>query len=116
MKMTLRISPALLISIPVAVLVAQDQPWQHKSAAQWTEQEAQAILSDSPWAKPTVPIVERTANGRQRGMGGMGGGPGVRIGGIGVGGMGGPKMGGRNGGMGRPPAQTDPGVDGAEGS
>lgn len=120
MKMTIRSICLLLVSIPVAFLAAEDQQWIHKSPAQWTESEAQAILSDSPWAKQVWPTVERSSNGRQQSRGGMGGNGagtgGARIGGIGLGGLGIPGMGGRRGGLGRSPSQTDPGVDGSEGS
>jgi hypothetical protein len=121
--MNIRNSRPLLVLIPLALLAAADEQWKDKPAAQWTEHDAQAILSDSPWAKQVVPAVENSSNGHQRsrvgtgGTGGSGAGiPGIRIGGIGIGGMGGPRMGGRGGGMGRPTSQTDPGTGGSDGS
>ncbi|MEO8658187.1 MAG: hypothetical protein ABI693_06940 [Bryobacteraceae bacterium] len=104
--MSIRSSRFLLCSLPIVFLAAQDLSWKGKPPSQWTEAEAQSILSDSPWSKETSPAIDRTANGR-RSSGGMG-----RVG-VGMGGMGGPRMGGRGGGMGRNPSQTDPGADGS---
>lgn len=41
--------------LPVALLVATfllaREPWQEKPAARWTREEAEAVLTDSPWAR-----------------------------------------------------------------
>lgn len=73
-------------------------PWSQKPVASWTEKDAEATLSNSPWAKSTTPDVQprrqQSSNGMGRGGGRRGG-----IGGIpGIGGIGGI---GRGGGMGR---------------
>jgi hypothetical protein len=91
-----------LLPISMALLAAGDQPWKDKQVAEWNEDDARQILSDSPWAKTVHPTIVRSANGGQRGSGGgMGRGGGIGIGGIGIGlpGMGGM---GRRGGMGGP--------------
>lgn len=71
------------------LLAAAEDSWKDKPAAQWSDAEAQQILTDSPWARPVTPLFNPT---RQRGMG--------RRGGMGGGGLGMP--GGRRGGMGYP--------------
>ena len=76
----------------IAALAAD--PWRTKKPADWTDKEAQRILSDSPWAKKAV--AEMSFGG----MGGPGGGMGGRGGGMGGPGGG---MGGPGGGMGGPP-------------
>jgi len=82
----------------IAALAAD--PWRTKKPADWTDKEAQRILSDSPWAKKAV--AEMSFGGMGGPGGGMGG-PGGGMGGPG-GGMGGPGggIGGRGGGMGGP--------------
>lgn len=90
-----------------ALAAATDQPWKDKPVAEWSESDARQLLSDSPWAKPVAPRIQRRSNSRQGSRGGMGRG-GINIGGIGIGG---PRIGGRGGGMGRVPT-TDPGVGG----
>ena len=84
----------------MALLAAGDQPWKNKQIAEWNEDDARQVLSDSPWAKTVTPTIDRSANGGQRRSGGgMGRGGGIGMGGIGIGlpGMGGM---GRRGGMG----------------
>lgn len=75
------------------------QPWKGKPLAEWSEDDARQVLSNSPWTKVVTPKVERSEGGRggyggRRGIGGIGG-PG-----MGGPGMGGPGMGGGRGGMG----------------
>jgi hypothetical protein len=82
------------------VLTAGDQPWKDKQIAEWTEDDARQVLSDSPWVKTVTPSVGRSASdGQRRSGGGRGGG--IGIGGIGIGlpGIGGV---GRRGGPGGP--------------
>ncbi len=90
----------LVLSVPF-LLLATD-PWRDKPVAQWTPDDAKEVLTDSPWARQVVPIVNHSNNSNQRGGrgGGMGrGGIGIQL--PGIGGMGGPGM-GRGGGGGGP--------------
>jgi hypothetical protein len=74
-----------------------DEPWKDKESAQWSEEDAKQVITDSPWAKTVLPEVARANNGSRPGGGGGRGG-GIGIGGIGIGlpGIGG--MGRRGGG------------------
>ena len=76
----------------VALVSYAEQPWKGKQLADWTEDDARQVLSNSPWAKLVTPKVG--SEGGQRGYGGRRGGMG---GGMGGPGMGGPGMGGRGG-------------------
>src|ERR1017187_298468 len=86
-----------LAALPVALLVASDQTWKDKQVAQWSEDDAKQVLTDSPWAQTVTPIVNQTSNPQRQRGGGMGrrGGMG---GGMGIPGMGYPGGGGRGGG------------------
>jgi hypothetical protein len=92
-----------VLPVSLALLAAGDQlPWKDKQIAEWTEDDAKQVLTDSPWAKSVTPTVGRSQQeGGRQGGGGMGRGGGVGIGGIGLGipGLGGM---GRRGGMGGP--------------
>jgi hypothetical protein len=88
----------LLLLVP-ALLVLGQQSWKDKRVAEWTEEDARQVLTDSPWAKQTTPELERNSGfgrgngggmGRNGGWGGLGGGMGSpRIGsGPGMGGDG----------------------------
>jgi len=74
------------------VLMAQDQSWLTKPAAEWTRPEAESILSNSPWAKPNVPTMVNSGTEQKRSQhGAIGSGTspgGLRVGGIGIRGMG----------------------------
>jgi hypothetical protein len=97
-----------LLPISVALVFAADQPWKDKQIAEWNEDDAKQVLTDSPWAKTAKPAIDRSANnGQRRSGGGMGRGGGIGIGGVGIGlpGMGG----GRRGGMGGPGGGGYPG-------
>ncbi len=74
----------------VALVSYAEQPWRGKPLAEWTEDDARQVLSNSPWAKLVTPKVERPESGRG-GYGGRRGGMGGGIGGMGGGrgGMGG---------------------------
>jgi hypothetical protein len=82
------------LAFSVAFVSYAEQPWKGKPLAEWTEDDARQVLSNSPWAKLVTPKVERSEGGR--------GGYGGRRGGIGMGGprMGGGGIGGGRGGMG----------------
>ncbi|MEP6540433.1 MAG: hypothetical protein ABJF23_34230 [Bryobacteraceae bacterium] len=88
-----------LIVIPMVLLADKAPEWTSKPAAQWTETEAQTILTDSPWAKQVSPTVERSSNRRQEARNPMG-----QIAKIGIGGLGGPR--GSGGGRNRRQSQT----------
>jgi hypothetical protein len=81
-------------------LLAADQAWKDKQIAQWTDDDAKQVLTDSPWAKPATAAIQPSSGGQRGGRGGgMGRGVGLGIPGMGgIGGMGG----GRRGGMGYP--------------
>ena len=55
----------LILLLPAAFLVADDPPaspppaWSTKQTATWSQDDAQQVLTDSPWAKPIVPSVIR---------------------------------------------------------
>ena len=104
-----RKSGLALLTLSMALLAATDGSWKDKQVAEWSDDDAQQVLADSPWAKTVKPTVDRAAQDHQRRSGGgMGrGGGGVGIGGIGIGlpGMGG----GRRGGMGGPGGGGYPG-------
>ena len=75
-----------------ALVSYAQQSWKSKPLAEWSDDDARQVLSNSPWAKVVTPKVERSENGRG-GYGGRRGG----FGGMGGPGMGGPGMGGRGG-------------------
>ena len=77
-----------LIPMSVLFLAAADQTWKDKQVAQWNDDDAKQVLTDSPWTKTVTPTVNPPANSGQRRGGGMGF--------PGMGGM------GRRGGMGYP--------------
>ena len=85
--------PVLLVPISL-LLFAQEQPaWKNKQIPEWTQDDAQQLLSDSPWAKTITPSVNRTENDGQPGQGG-GRRSGIGIGVPGIGGIGGGRRGG----------------------
>ena len=89
-----------------AVLAFAADPWKDKKPADWSDKDAQRVLTGSPWAKSVSAEMDfsRMGGGGFGGGGGMrggGGGGGMRGGGGGGGGMGGP--GGGGGGMGEGP-------------
>jgi hypothetical protein len=90
------------LTIAVALVATGSQAWKDKRIAEWTEDDAKEVMTESPWAKTVTPSMSGNANvsnGPQRSGGGMGRGGGMGAGGIGIGlpGMGGM---GRRGGMG----------------
>jgi len=78
--------------------VAAGESWKDKQIAEWSQDDAKQVLSDSPWVKTATPTISRSASDgpRRSGRGGGFGVGGVRIGLPGVGGM------GRRGGIGGP--------------
>ena len=106
----MRLRTLCLSTLPLlaalAIVRADDDPaWKAKQIAEWSEQDAKDLLTESPWVKSFTPTLKRQQEqnqgmGRRRGMGGSG--PGIGIGGIGMGipGIGGgyPRGGNPNGG------------------
>jgi hypothetical protein len=68
-----------LISCSAILLIAAEPVWKDKPIANWTEQDAQQVLGDSPWAKTVVAGIARRRSedelreggqmGQQRGVG-----------------------------------------------
>lgn len=73
-------SSALLLPLAIGLFAAEDPAWKTKQIPEWSTDDAQQVLSDSPWAKTVTPSLSRTPNDDQRGSGG-----GRRRGGIGIG-------------------------------
>ena len=66
----------LLLATAAAFLAAADPVWKSKPAAQWTEQEAKQVLTQSPWAKKvTATITRRLTEDQLREAGQMGQAP-----------------------------------------
>ena len=95
--MSLQWWPCLFV-LSTFLAVAADESWKDKQIAEWSQDDAKQVLSDSPWVKTATPTISRSASDgpRRSGRGGGFGVGGVRIGLPGVGGM------GRRGGIGGP--------------
>jgi hypothetical protein len=74
----------ILIPLSAALPAIGDQSWKDKPPAEWTEDDAKQILTDSPWAKTVKPEIDKSANTQRR----SGGGSGIGVGGIGLPGVG----------------------------
>jgi hypothetical protein len=70
-----RIPLSGLILCSVAALMAADASWKTKPIANWTEDDARQILSNSPWAKVTVAGLSRIETEDERRAGGNMGQP-----------------------------------------
>lgn len=79
-----------ILCISLLLFAAADESWKSKQIADWNDDDAHQVLSDSPWAKTVTPKVNKAASGEP--SGGR-----ANIGGVGIPGMGG--MGRRGGGM-----------------
>ena len=66
---------ALFLVVTAANLRAADPPWKSKPAAQWTEAEAQQVLTKSPWAREIKAVVTRRLTEDQLREGGQMGQP-----------------------------------------
>jgi hypothetical protein len=67
-----------ILPFSLALLVAGDQTWKDKRVAEWSEDDAKQVLTDSPWVKTVQPTMVKPANGGQhRQGGGMGRGVGI---------------------------------------
>lgn len=58
--MTLPSRPLLLL-LPVLTLCAADQAWKTKPLPEWTEQDANDVMTESPWSKANIPTFDKTA-------------------------------------------------------
>jgi hypothetical protein len=59
-----------VVSVTAALLMASDAPWKDKPIPGWTAQEAEQVLTDSPWAKATVANISRMQTEFERREGG----------------------------------------------
>src|SRR5215469_2363966 len=63
------------------ILAAADEPaWKTRPIPEWTADDAQQVLTDSPWVKTVKPTMSRSSGSRQPGWGGRGGGGSIGIG------------------------------------
>jgi hypothetical protein len=66
-----------LLSCSAVLLMAADTSWKNKDASQWSVQDAQQVLRDSPWVKKSLArILPPRTEDEQRQSGRMGGGTG----------------------------------------
>jgi hypothetical protein len=69
-----------LISCSAALLLAADSSWKTKEISQWSAEDAQQLLKNSPWVKKTLAtILPKRSEAQQRDSGRMGGGEGAGI-------------------------------------
>lgn len=81
---------SLLLLLPAATLLtAADQPWISKRIPEWSEQDAFAVLGDSPWSELTPASLTPLLTAAMRRDGGDMGAQGGGHGGVGFDGMGG---------------------------
>jgi hypothetical protein len=71
----------LYLVLPLCLLAA-DQPWKSRQIAEWTEDDARALLTESPWIKTFTPEMKQ-APGRSMTHSVNPGG--VNVGGVNVG-------------------------------
>lgn len=93
-----------LLPVSLALCVAGDLSWKDKKVADWSEEDAKQLLTDSPWVKAVTPTIARSNSGQSRS--GMGQGGHIGLGGIGMGGGGMGRRGGMGGGQ-RQPTSDD---------
>jgi hypothetical protein len=63
------------LAAAMACLIAADPGWRGKPASQWTEEDAQQVLTKSPWAKEIRAVVTRRLTEEQLREGGQMGQP-----------------------------------------
>jgi len=95
--MSLQWWPCLFVLSTFQAVVAGES-WKDKQIAEWSQDDAKQVLSDSPWVKTATPTIGRSASDGPRRSGRRGG---FGVGGVGIGlpGVGGM---GRRGGIGGP--------------
>src|SRR5271168_2488000 len=72
-----RIVGIVCASTVCAAILMAAEPWKSKESAQWTDDDINKVLTDSPWAKEKTVSPQRQQPSGGRGMGrrgGMGGG------------------------------------------
>ena len=67
--------PILASAVFTALLTAGDRGWFGKQPSQWTEQDAQQLLTSSPWAQETGAVITRRLTEEQLREGGQLGQP-----------------------------------------
>jgi hypothetical protein len=80
--------PVVFVGLLAAALLAtaDDASWKDKQVAQWNDNDAKQVLTDSPWVKTVTPSLQRANQGQQPGPGaGRRGGYGIGIPGLGGG-------------------------------
>ena len=95
----------LFLSVAIALFAADEPAWKSKAIPEWSPDDAQQVLSDSPWTKTVTPTLNRAQSGSGGGRRG-----GIGLGGIGIGLPGG-GMGRRSGGGGYPGRTGDGGSE-----
>src|SRR6202167_5980273 len=73
----------LPVFLTFVALAADDAPWRSKQIADWSEDDAKQVLTDSPWVKTFTPALKAGQDSGQRS--GMGRPGGIGMGGIGLG-------------------------------
>ena len=63
----LRTSSLFLLPVAITLLAADEQAWKNKPIADWTQDEAQQVLTDSPWVKTATPTMSRANDNGQSG-------------------------------------------------
>jgi hypothetical protein len=77
-------APLIVLSAALILMAADDPAWKTKPVPEWTADDAQQVLTDSPWAKTVHPTVAQSTSGAPR-RGGRGGGVGIGFPGGGIG-------------------------------
>ena len=57
--MRILMTRSVILFVTAAGLLALDPDWRSKPAAQWTEEDAQQILTKSPWAREVRAVITR---------------------------------------------------------
>jgi hypothetical protein len=65
--------PILLVPVSLALFAADEQGWKTKQVADWTPQDAQQVLKDSPWVKSVTASVTQPQQTQPRPFGRRGG-------------------------------------------
>jgi|SRR5579871_4624497 len=96
----------ILVPVPVLLFAAGEQAWKDKAVPEWTDDDAQQVLKDSPWVRAVKPSVDQSKSDQPSSGGRRGGGFGIpgmgRRGGFGYPGGGYPGGGYPGGGGGYP--------------
>jgi hypothetical protein len=77
-------SPSIVLSAALVLAAADEPAWKTRPVPEWTADDAQQVLTDSPWAKTVHPTLTQSTASRP-GRGGRGGGIGIGFPGGGIG-------------------------------